>query len=298
MSLFSLPVFLCRGGGWQRFTTLPQPALLQGLGGPRSPTDHQRQPLPPHHPLWVHSVLRDTSIKVHLCLPPSHPSLIPSPVSLSFLIFLSFSSLMSSVSPLSYFSFHANTSFFSPSIVPFLSVTRLLSSQPEVSTATTLLSQGLHCLDALPPQRTSDMHSTHRYTQMIRHHCCWTNKKMSRGWKILHAGCTRRCFCWDNVINTGAGGARPFQLLSIHTWISSWISSSGDRRRLTLQTASFHSGTSISDWFTRLVGSSDRPLWAVSVLLSAWSPSRGVESDQGCDRRWGYFCIGWAPQPC
>lgn len=33
----------------------------------------------------------------------------------------------------------------------FPSIVRLLSSQPEVSTATTLLSRGLHCLDAQPP---------------------------------------------------------------------------------------------------------------------------------------------------
>lgn len=49
----SFPVLPFRGGGWQGFAALPQPALLQGLSGPRPPADHQRQPLPPHCSLWV-----------------------------------------------------------------------------------------------------------------------------------------------------------------------------------------------------------------------------------------------------
>ncbi len=70
----SLPVFVFRGGGWQGFAALPQPALLQGLSGPRPPADHQRQPLPPHSSLWVHNT---TPLSL---LPPSFHCL-----SLSFL---------------------------------------------------------------------------------------------------------------------------------------------------------------------------------------------------------------------
>lgn len=56
-------------------------------------------------------------------------------------------------------------------LASFPSIVRLLSSQPEVSTATTLLSRGLRCLDALPPSAHA-RHAQHiqRYTKIITHH--------------------------------------------------------------------------------------------------------------------------------
>lgn len=76
-----------------------------------------------------------------------------------------------------------------PSIAPsFPSIVRLLSSQPEVSTATTLLSRGLRCLDALPPSAHA-RHAQHiqRYTKIITHHSL---------------GCIRRMFLFLYVRNS------------------------------------------------------------------------------------------------
>lgn len=73
LSLSLLLVLCFRGGGWQGFAALPQPALLQGLSGPRPPANHQRQPLPPHCSLWVHITLYRSPLPpsgLHHCCTP------------------------------------------------------------------------------------------------------------------------------------------------------------------------------------------------------------------------------------
>lgn len=189
----SFPMLPFRGGGWQGFAALPQPALLQGLSGPRPPADHQRQPLPPHCSLWVlflslwplpvfnpfflsHYVsycpflcfslfLIDRCVDFSLLSLP--PALFPS-LSLFY-----FSLLAPGMLPLCFFiTCILSLRLSPPSIAPsFPSVVRLLSSQPEVSTATTLLSRGLRCLGALPPSAHA-RHAQHiqRYTKIITHH--------------------------------------------------------------------------------------------------------------------------------
>lgn len=97
-----------------------------------------------------------------------------------FIVFLSFLDIISlSVLPLCprdvalvfLHRTHALPLHLSPTIAPsFPSIVRLLSSQPEVSTATTLLSRGLRCLDALPPSaHARHAQHTRSYTKITRH---------------------------------------------------------------------------------------------------------------------------------
>lgn len=71
MLIFLFLCFAFRGGRRQGFAALPQPALLQRLSGSRPPTDHQRQPLPPHYSLWVHTSLSLLILPPDLCQPTS-----------------------------------------------------------------------------------------------------------------------------------------------------------------------------------------------------------------------------------
>lgn len=185
-SLLFFALFVFRGGGWQGFAALPQPALLQGLSGPRPPADHQRQPLPPHCSLWVH---------IPLC-----PSRLSPLASIIFTPSLLFDLLLLAAALSLSLRYHFPTSLltalfpslllfppFPPGCCPliFSSHTCSFSVSHRLSLPLFLQSSGCRalslrfprqppsCLEACvvvmpyPLQHTLYMHNTHRYTKII-----------------------------------------------------------------------------------------------------------------------------------